>query len=237
MDTETIMTTQTAASKKEVLKQPGLGERLKSARDTLRLTEREAAARLHLNPKVITMIEAESFDGTPETFLRGYIRSYARLLNFPESEINAAFTELQTSAVQSPLPIAIPVEKAKVSLSVYRYIRQATYFIAGGLIILVGLWWASHPKDTVKTIKPAAPASMIAAPAPETTTAKTTANTPTTPVATEATKAAASSTQATTTKEPSKETTTAAVKETESDDTTTNDLDDNDDVSDNDVYN
>ena len=74
--------------KPDIVKITGMGVRLKKARESLHLTEKEAAARLYLNPKIISVIEMEAFsEGPPITFMRGYVRSYARMLSLPESEI------------------------------------------------------------------------------------------------------------------------------------------------------
>lgn len=192
MDINSTMTnniTQASTLKKRVLKESGLGERLKTARGTLRLSERDAAQRLHLNPNIISIIESEDFEnGPPSTFMRGYIRSYARLLNFPDEEINAAFIELETHSPQISTPIPMRVTKTTSSHKSYHYIRRTTFLIAAGLVALVSLWWASHPKDTIQvtksltaltdsltapiTTKPAASQTTpaIAAPAPTTAT-------------------------------------------------------------------
>ena len=150
METESKMvTTPTIETfKNNPLKEKGLGPRLKSARDHLKLTEKEAAQRLHLNPSIITLIENENFeDGPPATFMRGYIRSYAKLLNLPDSEINSSFSDLDTLNVQPPATTQLPFVKSRGIYNYYRYIRSGTYVIAAGLAGLVVLWWVSHPRE------------------------------------------------------------------------------------------
>ena len=187
MEIDTIMTidtTQPSTSKKRVLKESGLGERLKTARGTLRLSEKDAALRLRLNPQIISIIENEDFDndtGPPATFMRGYIRSYARLLNFPDEEINAAFMQLDAHSTEIFSLKSKPLIKNHASQKSHHYIRRATYLIAAALIGLVSLWWASHPKDAT-TPKPQLtiaaplaikePAPTLTSPAPPASVAK-----------------------------------------------------------------
>ena len=102
MDNEiaAIHETSKMTNQSEQSKLSGLGARLRKTRESMHLTQKEAAARLYLNPKIVEVIENEAFyDGPPMTFMRGYLRSYARLLNFPESEIKAAIDELELNTI------------------------------------------------------------------------------------------------------------------------------------------
>lgn len=137
--------------KPDIVKITGMGVRLKKAREALHLTEKEAAARLYLNPKIISVIEMEAFsDGPPITFMRGYVRSYARMLSLPETEIKSGLDELENIYPQTnpnkPVLHATPINKSD------RYIRWITYLIVATLIVLVTLWWRSHSKYVITDI-------------------------------------------------------------------------------------
>lgn len=162
-----------------VLTQAGLGSRLKRAREACQLSEKEAAIRLHLNPKIIAIMESEDFEnGPPATFMRGYLRSYARILNIPEEEINAAVAHLETNLPQAPLPASPPIFSTQSSNDYYRYLRWMTYLVAGVLILLVSMWWSSHSKDMMALSK-----SLLTPPKPATTSEVTqTLTTTTAPV-------------------------------------------------------
>lgn len=132
----------------QTAKSNGLGLRLRAAREALQLSEKEAGARLHLSPKYIAIMENEDFEnGLPATFIRGYLRSYARLLNLSEYEINIAIEQLGiTSPQQTPIaPIlhAQPVNRSD------RYVRWITYLVLLILVGLVALWWHSHSRYIV----------------------------------------------------------------------------------------
>src|SRR5689334_12090930 len=104
MDTTIVIAndTNSTMNNAEPAKKTGLGARLKAARETMQLTEKEAATRLHLNTNIISIIENENFaNGPPATFIRGYLRSYARLLNISENEIKLTLQELESAMPSS----------------------------------------------------------------------------------------------------------------------------------------
>lgn len=168
MDIETTMTNETKPyATSRIIRQAGLGQRLRAARESMRISEKDAAIRLHLNPRIIAIMENEEFEnGPPETFMRGYIRSYGRLLSIPDSEICAALTQ-----IEPPIPVMQPGTSITITRPPsYSYLRGMTYVVVAILAVLVSVWWTSHPKDVVVNIvKPSiAPASVatptIAAP-------------------------------------------------------------------------
>lgn len=72
------------------------GERLKAERCRQQLDEREVANRLHLSVTYLRAIEADDYDSLPEaTFVKGYMRNYARLLGLPGEELAQAFMALE----------------------------------------------------------------------------------------------------------------------------------------------
>src|SRR5690242_10540136 len=157
MDSTTIISenNNSIMNKPEPFKKTGLGERLKSARIDMQLTDKEVALRLHLNVSIVTLIENEDFaEGPPATFMRGYLRSYAKLLNLPESEIKSTLQELEAAMPSSTTPI--PVTQVKPPQDYERYLRWLTYVIVVVLMILVSVWWSSHSRYNISDV-PAAP--------------------------------------------------------------------------------
>ena len=121
------------------------GARLKAAREALHLSPKDAGAHLHLNPRIINIIENEDFtNGPPAIFMRGYLRSYARLLSFSDADIEAALKNLglvvQPSTAHPPC-----LQTERESTTNDRYITWVTYLVIFVSVILVGIWWSSHP--------------------------------------------------------------------------------------------
>ncbi|RRO06738.1 cytoskeleton protein RodZ [Pectobacterium aquaticum] len=121
------------------------GERLREARERLGFTQQAIAERLCL--KITTVRDIE--DGTTPadlapTFLRGYIRSYARLVHLPEDEL-LPIVDKQT------IPKTISVSPMQsFSLKKSRKKRDGWLMTITWLVVLVVLgltgawWWQNH---------------------------------------------------------------------------------------------
>ncbi|MGI8473368.1 cytoskeleton protein RodZ [Pectobacterium brasiliense] len=121
------------------------GERLREARERLGLTQQTIAERLCL--KITTVRDIE--DGTTPadlapTFLRGYIRSYAKLVHLPEDE-------LLPSVDKQAIPKTISVSPMQsFSLKKSRKKRDGWLMTITWLVVLVVLgltgawWWQNH---------------------------------------------------------------------------------------------
>lgn len=75
-----------SADEKKEFKHPG--PILKAARDELRLSINEVAEKLHLRSSVVSLIESETYDDfASDVFLKGYFRSYCRLVGLHEARM------------------------------------------------------------------------------------------------------------------------------------------------------
>ena len=73
----------------------GPGQLLRNAREQLGWTREQVASRIHLRLTLIAAIEADTYDKhTSHTFIRGYLRAYAKLVGIPEETILAASEKL-----------------------------------------------------------------------------------------------------------------------------------------------
>jgi cytoskeleton protein RodZ len=137
------------------------GTRFKAAREAMHLTEKDAAARLHLKPHLISIIETERFEnGPPPIFMRGYIRSYARLLNMPEKEVAQALAQLnlENPATSTPTPMA----RKRISNHNNSSTGWSTSLVVLVLVGLVGMWWNTHSRNSSKENAVAPSAQVIA---------------------------------------------------------------------------
>lgn len=147
-----ITTSENPQSEAIAMKQEKWGARLKATREAMRLSEKDAATWLHLKPHIITTIESENFEnGPPAIFMRGYLRSYARLLNFTEQEINQALIELNLAAPMSTAISPPRIHSYPINSS-HHYMRWVTFLIMVILGGLVGMWWNNHSRFTVSDI-------------------------------------------------------------------------------------
>ena len=73
----------------------GPGQLLRNAREQLGWTREQVASRIHLRLTLIAAIESDTYDKhTSHTFIRGYLRTYAKLVGIPEETILAAYDKL-----------------------------------------------------------------------------------------------------------------------------------------------
>ena len=124
----------------------GLGAYLKKEREAKGMSLKEAAKALYYKSSLLEQIEADDYaDLCSETFARGYLKSYAKLLNVPVDEVLTTFEQSNFSKnIKSHKPEFINEQKYGVKNRSFRWI---SYLIILVLIGLVLLWWQSHSLD------------------------------------------------------------------------------------------
>jgi cytoskeletal protein RodZ len=179
MDTQTLTGTETESN---VGIKPGAN--LRKTRQELGLTEDEVAIQLHLSRSIIDAIEADAFEKLHgPTFVRGYLRAYAKLLNLSPEEVITSFNVLYPDTRErAPAPDRnyqrmVIKQKHRTESSV-KWVGYAIFVV---MIILVLIWWHNHSTLQDSTA-PKATTSAFQTPNPNNdTTAATQANS-TTPV-------------------------------------------------------
>ncbi len=116
----------------------GPGQRLRQGREHVNLSVEEVAARLHLDTRTVRCLEADQYEDLPApTFVRGYLRSYARLLNLAAQPIIDAFDRRGLEP-----PALIPdISTSEETTSTDAPMRLATASIIIMLLAGVVLWW------------------------------------------------------------------------------------------------
>ncbi|EIV6645766.1 cytoskeleton protein RodZ [Klebsiella aerogenes] len=117
------------------------GARLRNAREQLGLSQQAVAERLCLKVSTVRDIEEDKAPADlASTFLRGYIRSYARLVHIPEEEL------LPMMAKQAPIRATKVAPMQSFSLGKRRkkrdgWLMSFTWLILFVVIGLSGAWW------------------------------------------------------------------------------------------------
>ena len=136
----------------------GPGEQLRSAREAAGTSVHEIATHMHLDSRVILALEADDYDQLPApTFVRGYLRGYARLLDLDPEPIVRAFEQRDLAP---PSLVADISEKSRVHGGDFP-IRLVTYIVVAALIVLVVLWWRSQDFAPVRFDTPFAGDSAL----------------------------------------------------------------------------
>lgn len=124
-----------------------VGSQLRAARERLGLSVDEVVAQIKISARQITALETDDFKNLPETaFVRGFVRSYARLL------------QLEAQPLLDALPgakLAQPVESAKIEATIpsERTVRQQNVnLLIAALVVALGIagfavWQSNSPVE------------------------------------------------------------------------------------------
>ena len=119
----------------------GPGERLREARMAADLSLEEMSARLHLDRRRIEFLEADDYAQLPApTFVRGYLRSYARLLDLPPGPIIEAFDRRGFAPPALIADIATQAETRSTDL----WVVSVTVGIGTLLVVLAAVWFQTQ---------------------------------------------------------------------------------------------
>ena len=119
-----------------------LGQQFQQAREDQQLSVADVANRLRLLKRRISEIENEDFSQSPaKAYMRGYVRSYARLLGLPELEVMQQFEALDL-AEHSPKHMGFANQQDITSR--HPMIRWISYGMIAVLVGLVVIWVKNH---------------------------------------------------------------------------------------------
>lgn len=124
----------------------GPGQMLADARIQLKLSVEDIAEKLKFKKNLVENIEQDVFDQTlPATYNRGYLRSYAKLVNVDVNEVLSAYemlgvAEVQRSEMQS---FSNLTEKQ----AEHSRLMWLSYLIVAILLGLMVLWWLQTPQQ------------------------------------------------------------------------------------------
>jgi cytoskeleton protein RodZ len=124
------------------------GIMLQKARIAKNLTEQEVADDMHLSLQWIQDIEEDKFSKAPALiYIRGYLRSYARLVDLPANSILEAFAAMgwEEVATRDEQDWLLSISKGSSRRRLVDFYKQIRYGFAIVsiiiLLLLVSLWW------------------------------------------------------------------------------------------------
>ncbi|SMC24883.1 cytoskeleton protein RodZ [Andreprevotia lacus DSM 23236] len=151
-----------------------VGARLKARREQLGMTIEQAAQQLKLTKTQVAAIERDAYDTLPgNTFARGFVRNYARLLEIdPAPLLDDLVAWLPVERVQTALPKVHEEEafagRRNVGKGIQFYLSVA---VSAVLSAGVGMWYLKSPAspqlDTQPALTVASEASSVLAVASE----------------------------------------------------------------------
>ena len=103
-----------------------VGKTLRAAREQMGLSVNDVANRIKFAPRQIESLEADDYERLPEAaFVRGFVRSYARLLELdpakliaglPSSHAKDASTTQEIKSVEIPMPTELSARRHNIAL-------------------------------------------------------------------------------------------------------------------------
>jgi len=117
-----------------------LGTRLRAAREGRGLSVGDVVAELRIPARIIERLEGDDYAGISDAvFLRGYLKTYARMVGVPVDET--------AKVVDAHAHVAPLVATGTISRSRYlfeRYSAGATYLTLTAIIVVPAVWLATH---------------------------------------------------------------------------------------------
>ncbi len=127
-----------------------LGITLQRAREFKGLRTEDVAHRLNLSPQRIHDMENDDYRfAGAETYAKGYLRSYAKLLGLDPDLLLREFERLKYSDTIERHETKLLMRRQFSSGD--RWIRWVTYSIGMILVFLVAIWWRGQPNHSTTT--------------------------------------------------------------------------------------
>lgn len=147
-----------------------VGQQLQQAREQRGLSPQQVAVQLNLKPEVVMKLEQDQLDGTLETYARGYVRAYARLMKLPEKELMLAYGK-HRGEHSTAKPMRTFSNRAAHQATENRFMWLTYAIIALLLLLLFIWWWQSELKTPIPGAAQQAEMSTAAAAVAEVTEA------------------------------------------------------------------
>ncbi len=165
---ETVLEEQVSESAEELpaelsedMEVMGPGQILAEARATMGLTQQDVADKLNFRITLVANIEREVFDTKlPETFNRGYLRNYAKLVNVSQDDILASYEQLNVAKTQASELQSF--SKGTEKLAENNRLMWVSYLILAILIGASVVWWMQNPTSLLGETTPVKTATQVA---------------------------------------------------------------------------
>ncbi len=151
-----------------------LGERLRRAREAQGLKIEAVAEQLHMDVARLKALERDDFSSFPAAvFVRGYVRSYARLLALPEDELSALYEQQAVPSVPPLRPmVSVRYDKKTILMQKAGWALALLLFAAGGYWLAKFIPWGGYQDAALPTLPSPPPATkntavMAPPPVPE----------------------------------------------------------------------
>ncbi|WP_460755498.1 RodZ domain-containing protein [Marinomonas epiphytica] len=121
-----------------------IGETLSTQRESLGLDQRQLASELKISIEQVRALEANEFNYfRSPTFVRGFLKSYCRVVQLDASVLIAAFNSLQSDAK----PTIQPVDKVNKQSQLGDPFIVLISIVIIAVLVFLAFWWPSFSSD------------------------------------------------------------------------------------------
>jgi len=125
----------------------GPGKLLQAAREEKNLRPEDIAYEIRLTPSQVLALEENDYTSMPEeTYVRGYLRNYARLVGIAENDILMSFARLSRSSEKKTQAV-LPVSEDNSDKS-----KKSVQWLAVGIVstfIILSAVWVLNPSENL----------------------------------------------------------------------------------------
>jgi len=142
--------------------QTSLGIMLREAREQLGLSVADVAAQTKFAPRQIEALEEDDFKNLPETaFLRGFVRSYAKILHMDAEVFLAALPQAKAPAAEL-IPASVDVPFPDEHSAQKNLILLGAALLMAVIVVGFAVWHFTTPLKQAKVVKIETPVSLPA---------------------------------------------------------------------------
>lgn len=171
------------------------GERLRQVRTSQKRELSDVSRELNIPERILAALEADDYAALPEpAFVRGYLRSYARLLGVDANALVTRFTEIYaadtgrtaTQALDdSPLKPLAKISSRKQKRS-WRWLRWVLLLLVVASVLYALMQWLSSEGATTDAVQPLPTETLEILPVPQINGSSSSSNTTSSTVSTPA---------------------------------------------------
>lgn len=138
-----------------------LGKTLREARERAGLSVADVAHQIKFAPRQIEALEADDFQNLPEmTFLRGFVRSYAKVLNMDAQPLLATLPQTNASPLPLvPISVEVPFPNA-YSPQLHNLIWLGAALLLAVLVVVFAVWQYTAPLAQPEVARVETPVSL-----------------------------------------------------------------------------
>lgn len=140
-----------------------LGRTLREARERLGLSVAEVAQQIKFASRQIEALEADDYQRLPEmAFVRGFVRSYAKILHLDAQPLLAALPQPEAAAVQLiPASVEVPFP-SPLSPQRQNLIWLGAALLLAVLVVAFAVWHFTTPQSKTETTQVETPLALPA---------------------------------------------------------------------------